>query len=1112
MIGSSIEHYRIEAQLGSGGMGVVYRAYDSKLRRRVAIKFLKSEPDEESRARLLQEARAASSLNHPNICTIHEVAEADGQTCIVMEYVQGVQLESIIIPGGLPPEAFFRYSQQIADAVMHAHDRGIVHRDLKSANVIVGPEGRLKVLDFGLAHRLPEYDNNENVTQSISLLAQPETVAGTLAYIAPEVFKTGKSDARSDVWSLGVLFYEMASGRQPFKELKGLELVTAIMGEQPVPKLSVRVPTGQRAVIHRCLHKNPDRRYQNARDVFAALGSAQAAPFWRSPERLGFAMVALLVLAVGVGVAYRRLSPREGAPARAQSTSTHLVPPAVTARRAVAVLGFKNLSGQPDVAWLSTALAEMLTTELAAGEHLRTIPGENVARMKSDLALADADSFASDTLARINASLGSDIVVFGSYAVIGDAIRFDVRMQDAGAGETIAAVAETGGESELFEIVPRIGSRLRERLGVTELSAAEVASVQASLPSNPAAARLYAEGLAKMRLYDAQGARTLLEQAVAADPKLSLAHSALAVAWSELGYDERARQSAKRAYELSANLSREERMWVQGRYHNAMSEHEEAIKTYQALYSFFPDNLEYGLQLASTQATAGKSQDALGTVDSLRRLPAPLRDDPRIDWAEATAASSLSDFKRQQAAAARAVAKARQQGARLLIASALLTEGNAWQELGEIPKAIAAAEESRQIFAATGDRGGESRALRTAGIALRSQGDPAGALQRYERGLAVAREIGDQSTTAALLNNIANVLRQQGSLEAAQKAYGESLAISREIGDRSSVAMILNNSAILHRVRGQVEQAKKNYRESLAIRRELGEKAPAAATLNNLANLMSDEGDLSGAMKMYEETLVTSEELGDKRGTAMAWYNMGEMQRLQGNLPRSRTLFDQALALRRSLEDKGGVARTLASIGLVQTAQGRLPEAKKTYDEALTLQTGVGDKVGIARIRYFQGTLALYEGQSAEAQASLRDAATQFRQLKASDDEASALGVLARAYLAERKTREAERATEEALDLLRDSRNRVSILEVGLAAARVEAATGKRAAATARLTRLSSDAKGYLGYELDAGLALAEIEIASGLTAQGRSRLETVEQQARTKGLLLTANQAAARR
>ena len=1106
MIGSSVGHYRIEAQLGAGGMGVVYRAYDSKLRRRVAIKFLNGAPDDESRARLLQEARAASALNHPNICTIHEVEEADGQTCIVMEYLQGVQLETLIVPGGLPSDTFFRYSMQIADALMHAHDRGIVHRDLKSANVIVNPEGRLKVLDFGLAHRLPEYEN-DNVTQSVTLVAQPETVAGTLAYIAPEVFKTGKSDARSDVWSLGVLFYELASGRQPFKGLKGLELVTAIMDARPVPPLTVRVSAAQRAIIHRCLEKDPNRRYQNSREVFAALEHAQLAPKWRSPERIGVTLAALLVLAIAAGVAYRQLI----SPDAARSTSTQPAPAAVNTRRAVAVLGFKNLSGQPTAAWLSTALAEMLTTELAAGEHLRTIPGENVARMKSDLDLADADTFASDTLARINASLGSDVVVSGSYAVVGETIRFDVRMQDTDAGETIGAVVETGGEHELFEIVSRIGSRLRERLGVTALSAAEAASVQAALPSNAAAARLYAEGLAELRLYDAQAARELLEQAVTADPKLALAHSALALAWSALGYDERAGQSAKRAYELSANLAREDRMWVQGRYYDAMSEHENAIKTYQALYSFFPDNLEYGLQLASAQTAAGNGQDALETIESLRRLVAPVKDDPRIDWAEATAASSLSDYKRQQIAAARAVNKGRQ-GARLLAANALLTEANAWQELGEPAKAIAAAAEAQQIYAAAGDRGGESRALRAAGIAIRSQGDVARAKQMYERGLVIAREIGDRSTMAALLNNIANVLRQQGSLEAAQKSYAESLAISREIGDRSSVALVLNNSAILHRVRGEVAQAKKNYEESLAIRRDIGEKAGAAATLNNLANLVSDEGDLSGAMKLYEETLVTTQELGDKQGVAMAWYNMGEMERLQGNLAKSRTLLDQALALRRSIGDKGGVARTLASIGLVQTVQGRLSDAHKTYEEALALQEGVGDKVGIARIRYFQGTLALHQGRPAEAQSSLREAAEQFRELKASDDEASTLGVLAKALVVEQKNRDAERAAQEALRLVRDSRNRVSILEAGLGAARVEAATGKRAAAATRLSKLITDAKGYAGYELEAGLALGELEIASGEAAQGRARIQTVEQEARSKGFLLTANHAASLR
>jgi len=1107
MIGSSFGHYKIESQLGAGGMGVVYRAYDTRLRRRVAIKFLKGAHDDENRARLLKEARAASALNHPNICTIHEVEEIDDQTCIVMEYVQGVQLESMIVPGGLPTDTFFRYAVQVADALMHAHDRGIIHRDLKSANVIVGTDGRLKVLDFGLAHRLPEYET-DNATQSVSLLAEPETVAGTLAYIAPETLNTGQSDARSDVWSLGVLFYEMTSGRQPYQGIKGLELISKVMDDRPVPQLSALVPGSLRSIAHRCLEKDPARRYQNSREVFTALGAAQTAPAWSALTKIAVGIAVLLVAAIGGGLLYRQLAPGEPV----ATTPGRPVPSSVTARRAVAVLGFKNLSGEASVAWLSTALSEMLTTELAAGEQLRTIPGENVARMKTDLSLADADSFASDTLTRINTSLGSDIVVFGSYAVIGDAIRFDVRMQDARAGETVGAVAETGRENQLFEIVARIGSRLRNRLGVTDLSPSQVASVQASLPSNPAAARLYAEGLGQLRLYDAQSARRSLEQAVNADPQSPLAHSALALAWSALGYDERAQQSAKRAYELSASLAREDRMWVEGRYHDAMNEHEEAIKTYQALYSFFPDNLEYGLQLVAAQEAAGKGQDALGTIESLRRLAPPVRDDPRIDRAEASAAASLSDYKRQQAAAARAVGKGRQQGARLLVASALLTEGNAWQELGDRPKAIAAAEEAREIYAAAGDRGGESRALRAAGISLRSQGDLAAASRMYERGLAIAREIGDQSTTAGLLNNIANVLRQQGSLAAALKTYQESLAISREIGDRSAVALTLNNMAIGLRVQGDLAGAKKYYEEALAIRRVTGEKAGMAATLNNLANLMSDQGDLSGAMKLYEETRQTAEEVGDKRSVAMAWYNVGEMQRLQGNLSGSRTSYDQALTLRRSIEDKSAVARTLASMGLVQTAQARLPEARKTYEEALTLLESVGEKQGIARVHNFIGTLSLHEGRAADGQKLLRQAAAEFRELKAADEQAASLAVLATALLAEGKTQEAEKTIQDALRLVATTSNRQWHLEVGIAAARVEAATGKRAAAATRLRKIRDDAKGFMAVELDAEMTLGEVEIASGQVAEGRARLESVERQARSKNLLLIANQAAAAR
>src|SRR5262245_54236966 len=1064
MIGTTLGHYQLDVQLGAGGMGVVHLAYDTRLRRQVAIKFLNSSTAGAGRAQLFAEARAASSLNHPNICTIYEVGEAENQAFIVMEYVPGTRLTALIPPGGLAPDLFRAYSLQIADAVGHAHAHGIVHRDLKSANIIVTANGRLKVLDFGLAYRLPTA-NGEESTRSASTALQPGTIVGTLAYIAPEVLKGAQADTKSDVWSIGVVLYEMATGAPPFDELNGLELALAITGDRPVPPLPAQFPAAQRVIIERCLERDALQRYETAGVLHAALeGAAPSVP--RNGKGIAVAAAATLVAALGIGAAYWRWDgPRTSGDAAAPGNAVTSAAP-LKARRAVAVLGFKNLSGRPAAAWMSTALSEMLTTELAAGEQLRTIPGENVARMKNDLSLADADSFAPDTLARIRSNIGSDIVVLGSYVAVGDKIRFDVRLQDADAGQTIAAVAEVGNEAQLLDVVSRIGRRLRDRLGVAELTAAEAATLQASFPASPAATRLYAEGLAKLRLFDAQAARVLLDQAVGSDPKLLLAHSALADAWAQLGYDERAKASARRAFELSSSLSREDRLLVEGRYHESINERSEAIKSYQTLYGFFPDNLDYGLSLARTQIAAGKGKDALETIDSLRRLKPPLSGDPRIDLAEASAAQSLSDLKRQQASAERAATKGQKQGARLLVALARLTEGTAWQDLAEPAKAIAAAEEARQIFASAGDRRGESRALRNVGVVLRSRGDLAGARLRYDDAVAISREIGDREGLAGGLNNIANVLRQAGSIDEARKAYAEALGIFREVGDQISVALILNNDAIALRQKGDLEGARRNYVEALAIRRASGEKAGIAATLNNLANVVSDEGRLAEATAMYEESLSLSQEIGDKRGMALAWFNMAEMVQQQGDPVRARALLDQALALRRAAEDKSGIARTLAAIGFNLTAQARLTDARKAYEEALAVQESIGEKREIARTRLGLARVTSYEGRPAEAELIARQSAEQFRRQSVSDDEATALALMSQALLDTKQLGAADEAIQRAVSLVQRSRSLMAGFDVSLMAARVQAAKGQHGAASTRLNQLMSDAKGFVEYQL----------------------------------------------
>ena len=272
MVGRTVAHYRILERIGAGGMGVVYRSQDTQLGRPVALKVVRDDAhlDDKACARLLREARTASALNHPNICTIYEAGMAGGETYIAMELVEGKSLSAVIGADGLPVETAIRYAVQIADALAHAHERGVVHRDLKGANVIVTPEGRAKVLDFGLAKRAIQ--GPEEPTRTLEPITEAGSVAGTLCYMAPEVLHGEPADARSDLWALGVMLYEAVTGTLPFRGTTAFETTSAILRDS-----TAHVPPGLAAIIQRLLAKQPGERYQRAGEGRAALEALQPA-------------------------------------------------------------------------------------------------------------------------------------------------------------------------------------------------------------------------------------------------------------------------------------------------------------------------------------------------------------------------------------------------------------------------------------------------------------------------------------------------------------------------------------------------------------------------------------------------------------------------------------------------------------------------------------------------------------------------------------------------------------------------------------------------------------------------------------------------------------------
>ncbi|MGH9390102.1 MAG: protein kinase domain-containing protein, partial [Vicinamibacteria bacterium] len=714
MIGRTLSHYQILDEISRGGMGIVYRALDLKLNREVAVKVLPSElvADSDRRRRFVQEAQAAAALNHPHIAVVHEIDEADGVTFMAMELLGGEKLSETLSRGPLPIARALELALGAAEGLARAHDKGIVHRDVKPANLIVTDDGHIKIIDFGLAKLVePLREPPSEARTAVRGETDAGVILGTVSYMSPEQARGDRVDHRTDVWSLGVVLYEMLTGRAPFQGTSATDTLSAILRD-PMPRPPLAGGEELQRILDKCLAKDRNHRYQGMRDLAVDLRAARfrlesgalARTMIPTGRKLWALAAALAVLVIG-GLYVSRRAP--DLPTRELS--------GVALRRSVAVVGFKNLSGSADVAWLSTALAEMFTSELAAGEKLRTIPGENVARMKIELRLADAESFGAETLARIRANLGCDLVVLGSYLALGVSgggkIRLDLRLQDAQMGETVASVSDAGKEEDLLDLVSRTGARLRERLGVGELSPEAAASVGTSLPSNPEAARLYSEALVRLQQFDAKTARDLLEKAVAIEPEHALAQTTLAQAWSLLGFDERANAAAQKAFELSGSLSREMRLLVEARLRETSKEWDQAVEIYRTLFQFFPDNLDYGLRLAEAQTSAGKGNEALTTLEGLRQLPSPASVDPRIDLGEASAAYSLGDYERAQKAAATAAAKAMAHRAPLLAAYARTHEGWAFERLGRYDEATSAADEAKDAFSAAGDRRGVARAL-----------------------------------------------------------------------------------------------------------------------------------------------------------------------------------------------------------------------------------------------------------------------------------------------------------------------------------------------------------------------------------------------------------------
>lgn len=1092
LVGRTISHYRILEEIGAGGMGVVYRAHDERLDRDVALKVLPAGTltDDAARRQFRREALTLAKLNHPNIATIFDFDCQDNLDFLAMELLTGQPLSGKLVDGPLSEHEIQRLGRQFAEGLAAAHDQGVIHRDLKPGNLFVTPDGRLKILDFGLAKlRAPEA--NLDLTQTLETTTA--SISGTVPYMPPEQLRGQAVDVRSDIYGAGAVLYEMATGRRPFPQRQSAELMAAILHETPVSARSVNHLLSPQldSVITRALEKEPVRRYQTARELQVALdGLSEAGSTHPSPARPSVRLFAAagtiaVVLAIGIAVgvksgvlrAPRAASVTSGSVTSGSDAAAGVVRKAVAQpRRSVAVLGFRNVSARPDDAWVSTALSEMLTTELAAGEKLRAVSGENVARMKTDLSLPEADSYASDTLGKMRQTVGADYFVLGSFIPIGKPaekrVRIDLRLEDASAGQITAAVSETGSLEDLDTLVSRAGGDLRHKLGVEDISPADAKMLRPGLPSDKEAARLYSEGLDKSRAYDLAGARDLLKKATLADPSFASAHLALAGVLSSMGYDEPARQEAKKAFDLSANANRETRLVSEALYRRINNEQPKAIEIYRTLFNFFPDNLDYGLALAEALRLGGKAKAGLEVLDGLKKLPEPLGNNPRIDLSEAQAAGALGDFSREIAAGLRVEKSAVARGQRILEARALGTESRAYQRTGQFPQAMAAARKEQELYAVAGDKQGRALALGDLAQSLLSTGDPPAAMKAHQEAIGILRELGAQRALGVALNNVAVTMIATADLNGAVRAWKEELQICREIDDKEGVA----------------------------------------AAHENIGGAVLMSGDLQNARKSFAQAMSEYQAIGDKHGASDARDNLAETLALLGHLDEAEAHAQQALAADRAMDEKSAEAAVLDTLGKIAEKRGNLANARSRYSEALSLRNGISEKGTAAESSVSLANLTIEEGQPEKVQGVLDGPKAEFQKEQMVDDELLADVTMARSLLALSKPAEALALLNSAATLASQGQDRTVRFAFAIARGRALGLCGRYDEGAAALRSVLREAQqgGYVPQAFEARLCLGELDLAAGKKAQARTELSEVKADAAAKGFRLVARKASA--
>ena len=947
--------YEIMQALGEGGMGAVYKARDRELDRLVALKVIR--PDLARNPAIIQrfkqELILARQVTHRNVIRIFDLGEAGGIKFITMEFIEGKDLHSLLLEHKkFSPEEATEIIRQVCLALDCAHSEGVIHRDLKPQNIMRDAQGRIVVMDFGLARSL----QSDGMTQTGALI-------GTMEYMSPEQGLGQELDQRSDLFTLGLIFYELLTGQVPFKAESALASLLKRTQERAVPVSSLdnKVPRAINDMVAKCLERDPKQRYMSAKELLSDLEAWQgksAAKSIRLPDVqpwgqglpwrwIGVAVVVVVLAVTGFLLRGKLFGPAQKGPAG----------PVVS----LAILPFQNASNDPSLDWLGNSLAEMLSSDVGESSQLRMVSPDRLHQVLTDLRVTPDSTIDGGIIGRVAEFSSADTIVTGRYVKFGNQIRIEAKLQDLKHQRSSTIKAEASDQNHLLATVDQLAHSLQENLA---LSSSAVRDLRASAfkPSTGSvdALRDYSQGLALERQGNHLQAQKSFQTAVTADANFALAYSKLAQTYSELGYDGQAEQFSRRAVDLSANLPEREKYLIEASHDRIIKDTDKAIQTYNNLARISPDDSDVQFALGELYRQTGAYDQAREHYDKvLKRDPksvAALLGMGQVETYRLDPQDSVVYLNR-------ALELTIQFGNDEQRAKALQYMAVAYRQLDKPDDALRYAQESLDIKTRLGQKQGIAESMHTIAQIHDSQGKLDAALKEYQNAIQIQREIGDNRGLGDALVDLGNLYNERGQYDDALKAYKESLQIERNLGNKTWEAVDLNNIGVMYLNKAQYDDAQSYYQQALQIRQQLKVPGDTADTLHNLGDIASLMGDNDKAVSYYVKALDIRHASGDKRGAAIDSQSMAVVFEQQGRYGAAVKSLDDALNTFRQLQERGyWLAEILAGYGSALNQVGRWQDSPKYLDEAMSLARDMKNQDLIAEITNYQGDRLFYSG------------------------------------------------------------------------------------------------------------------------------------------------------